>query len=90
MPKKKKEEEITYSLDEALKAAKKAETSLQDMLQGVSDGVGFYKRSQKGAEAGEKIKPKLDYEKKRNEKNIILKLLQLSEMLFQLRKHLVL
>lgn len=64
MPKKKKEEEITYSLDEALKAAKKAETSLQDMLQGVSDGEGFYKRRQKGAEAREKIEPKLNYEKK--------------------------
>jgi hypothetical protein len=64
MPKKKKEKEEAYSLDKALKEAKKAQSSLQDMLQGVSDGEGFYKRKKSEVTPDENIKPKLNYEKK--------------------------
>jgi len=66
MPKmKKKKDGAGYSLDEALKEAKQAKDSLEDMLRGVSDGEGFYQRKKPKKESNKRIEPKLDHESKK-------------------------
>ncbi len=51
----------TYTLDAALHSTKKTESTLQDLLQGISDGTGFYHRQDVEEE---KIEPQLAHETK--------------------------
>ncbi|TXT65694.1 MAG: hypothetical protein BAJALOKI1v1_390014 [Promethearchaeota archaeon] len=66
MPKKKKEAEPEYSLEEALKSSKKTEGDLQDFLSALHKGKGFYQRPQKPEEPEVALQkdPQLLHEKK--------------------------
>jgi len=61
---KKKKTDKDFSLDIAIKETKKTKSTLQGLLQGVTEGKGYYRRKK---EEEERINPQLTYTKKTQE-----------------------